>query len=181
MQIFRTHTIKCAIVGLLTVSLLPFLFQKNGNLSSEDKLASWLQTFLLENGNREVAEKLHTLSASESGTAAYLKQASRIISDHSDYFSLPVSSEGNNDEEIFQLLLHEWAEYQHGSDMSSAVFLDRSSHNGFNVEKYYKIHADATQDFSKIKYQITQSTRVLIPLIRHHILPLIGGTAIGAP
>lgn len=182
MSIFRLHTLRIPLVVLITLSVLSFLFHDQKSVKQEDKVVNWLQSLMLEQHDAEVNSKLASLSYQGSDTSDFLKEATQIIRDHSDHFKLPIDSSQSSDEEIYQLLLVEWTEFQQtNSGMNATTNVDRSSKNGFYLEKYFKTASDAVKDFSKTTHTIYTTSLDVIQFIRHNILPLIGGTAIGAP
>lgn len=184
MQLWRTNI--CKITVLLLVlsgyglhTALPFGAERHS-----DAFTRWLESVVKEEHKSDVRQQLKDLRSHSGELAPLIQKASKIVHQNNEDFQLPLTQQTNSRTDVYHLLVKEWN--QHTTDASMQP-LTLPLHDGKNLTLYPRI----TPAFSVLeKLQSWNSTllsqsftlvRVLSNPFRIDVIPLIGGTAIGAP
>lgn len=184
MKFFRSHIIQSLFSGLLLAGIIIYFFKPGGSQADEDAFTSWLQASLKTNNNAEVIDQIRQLSHVDVEIESVIRKASSLVKSHAEDFNLPVSSESDDENEVFHVLLKEWNAYQNSSTgMGNAVFIKQA-------QPYSVLPADGMSFSSKaVAGQALLVTKTETATVFHtppvsssfHVSPLSGGTAIGAP
>ncbi len=181
MMFFRNHITQRIFALIVFVAIVPYLFAVQSQSETTSKISSWIQEYIDDDAT-DLRNKITALQSTEKGTSDFLKEVSLLITQHSEAFSLSIPENSESDEDIYHLLLSEWVEYQQTDNgMGAAAITERGSKFGFQIEKLYRTVTplfESTRPVSQ-HYVITRIESLLLTHI--HLLPMVGGTAIGAP
>ncbi len=130
MKFFRTHIARSFNVGFLLAGLLFYFMKPASNNPEHDAFAAWLQSNLKSSTNTNVADQIRGLSNADGKLESVIRQASALVKAHADDFELPVDTQTKDENEVFQLLLTEWNNYQNSSTgMGKAVIIKQAQPN----------------------------------------------------
>lgn len=184
MNFFRTHIARLVNVGILLAGLLFYFMKPVSDNAEHDAFASWLQSNLKSSTNTNVVDQIRGLSDKDGKLESVIRQASALVKAHADDFELPVDTHTKNENEVFQLLLTEWNNYQNSSTgMGKAVIIKQAQPNSvlpvdgfsFGNKSLTSQHSTIFADASVTGEQVTTTPSSF------YIAPLSGGTAINAP
>ena len=132
MRFFRLHTIRITVALILSIGLVPFLSPWQTVDAENKEFAKWLTKLAKDEAKDQVHDKVRELGNSQD----VLKDASRLVKNNSDWFSLPLDDESNSsDEEVYELIKKEWRTYQHGSSMGGEMAVERQQRPAWTPEK----------------------------------------------
>ncbi len=132
MKFFRLHTIRITVLMILASGLGPFLFSWQSAEAQSNEFTKWLAKLAKEDAREQANDKIRNLNDSED----LLREATNLISAHSEWFSLPIEGKSDlSDEEVYELIKKEWDRYQQGSTMSGEKAIDRQTRPGWTPEK----------------------------------------------
>ncbi len=145
MRFFRLHKIRLTVLLILASGLGPFLFSWQSAEAQQNDFAKWLTKMAKEDAKDQADEKIRKLDSS----GDLIREATELISNHSEWFSLPLEEESDlSDEEVYKLIKKEWVSYQQGSTMSGEKAVERNSRPGWTPEKQLSLdyHAGIAGD-----------------------------------
>ncbi|MFD2531735.1 hypothetical protein [Gracilimonas halophila] len=184
MEFFRTHITRSFNVGILLTGFLFYFMKPVSDNTEHNAFASWLQSNLKSSTNTNVVDQIRGLSDEEGKLESVIRQASVLVKAHADDFELPVDTHTKDENEVFQLLLTEWNNYQNSSTgMGKAVIIKQAQPNSIiPVDGFSFGNKSLTSSHSTI-FTSAGVTGEQIPEASHnfYISPLSGGTAINAP
>lgn len=169
---------------MLLVSLVLYFMKPATENERHHAFTSWLQSSLKTSNNAEVMKQIKGLQKEGGKLESVIRKASALVKAHAGDFKLPVKTDHQDEEEVFEVLLKEWkASQSSSSGMASAVIIKQA-------HPYLLIPADGLNFHGKsvLGNQTDLSLTLLDPIhaesIQHlnfHTAPLTGGVAIGAP
>lgn len=140
MRFFRLHTIRLTALLILASGLGPFLFSWQSAEAQNHEFAKWLTKLAKEDVKDRADEKIRKLDTS----GDLIREATDLISSHSEWFSLPLDENSDlSDEEVYELIKKEWVSYQQGSTMSGEKAIERHNRPGWTPEKHYSLDYNA--------------------------------------
>jgi hypothetical protein len=152
--------------------------------ASRDAFTIWLQSNLKSGKNTSVLSEIKSLHSVNGEMESIIREASALVKAHADDFKLPVDTRSKDENEVFQLLLKEWNDYQNSSSgMGKAVIIKQAQPqtilpaSGMAMGGKWIAHQQKPkQSSSHFLYDLTSA-----PVLSIHSTPLSGGIAIGAP
>ncbi len=149
-----------------------------------EAFTSWLESQVKTQNDSGLRDRISQLSSHDEELESVIRKASQLVKSHSDDFEAPIAAHsGKEENEVFQLLLTEWNAYQSTSGgMGKAVIIEniKSPHalpnDGLALTNKATFEKEGIEHFEVSTTEYTESG-----FINHHISPLSGGTAIGAP
>jgi hypothetical protein len=184
MKFFRTHIARSFNVGFLLAGLLFYFMKPASNNAEHDAFAAWLQSNLKSSTNTNVADQIRGLSNADGKLESVIRQASALVKAHADDFELPVDTQTKDENEVFQLLLTEWNNYQNSSTgMGKAVIIKQAQPNSvLPVDGFSFGHKSLTSQHSAVFADAgINGQQIFATSHSFYISPLSGGTAINAP
>ena len=131
----------------------------------------------------ELQKQLQELKASGGQLDDLLKKASQIVTNNDEEFNFPFSEHGSS-QELSQLLLIEWNQYQTGNAMADIPVRQ-------NIKPLLPIHVDKIKDFFFDGWHFPNPHWLLfdempddtrpVNITAAAVSPMSGGIAIGAP
>ncbi len=166
---------------MLCVGLMLAIAKPVHATQSNAEFANWLQTLAKKTHAAQLEQQLHALKKSDSDINSLIEQASEIISQNNDDFNLP---EGTASDNLQQILLVEWNQYQNGSAMSAVPTHERVKPT-FSLQPHQIAGLDGLPLLPFKNGSLGPSAKVIapdaLPGDAYLIAPLISGIAIGAP
>ncbi len=184
MKIFRTHIIQNLSACLLLAGMFFYFLKPASSNTDDDAFASWLKTNLKTGNNAEVIDQIQQLSHSGSEIESVIRKASSLVKNHADDFTLPVAQDDQDENEVFQVLLKEWNDFQNSaSGMGKAVIIKQAQpYTVLPIDGIAFASKAFKKQFSELASpEISEIFFIRPPAVSYHISPLTGGTAIGAP
>ncbi|MBD3616558.1 MAG: hypothetical protein HUJ22_08290 [Gracilimonas sp.] len=184
MKFFRTHITQSFNIGLLLVGLVFYFIKPVSNHSEHDAFAVWLQSNLKSNTNDNVADQIRGLSTANVELESVIREASALVKAYADDFELPVDKQSQDENEVFQVLLKEWKDYQNSSTgMGKAVIIKQAqSHSVLPVDGLAFGGKSPVQQYDISPSVLnTAFEQITLPSFNYYISPLSGGMAINAP
>lgn len=184
MKFFRTHIVRSFNVGILLAGLLFYFMKPVSDNAEHNAFASWLQSNLKSDTNTNVADQIRGLSSADKKIESVIRQASALVKAHADEFKLPVDTQSKDENEVFQLLLKEWNNYQNSSTgMGKAVIIKQAQPNSvLPVDGFSFGNKLLTSQYSAIFTDDgVTGEQIIATSHSFHTSPLTGGTAINAP
>lgn len=150
-------------------------------VQTNEAFANWLQSLAKKTHTAQLEQRLSSLKKSDNDLNKLIKQASEIISENDEDFNLPEDAASDN---IRQILLVEWSQYQSGNAMTAVPSTERvkptlASQQLHPVIPDVQAAAPAKRNF-KVHPVATVSFKVPASNI-YLITPLVSSIAIGAP
>lgn len=184
MKFFRIHTTQSFNIGLLLVGLIFYFMKPVSSHSEHDAFAVWLQSNLKSNTNGNVADQIRGLSTANAELESVIREASALVKANADDFELPLDKQAQDENEVYQVLLKEWKDYQNTSTgMGKAVIIKQAQpHSVLPVdgltfgEKSLLQQSDISPSVLSTAFE-----HVALPSFNYYISPLSGGMAINAP
>lgn len=184
MKFFRTHIARSFNVGILLAGLLFYFMRPVSDNAEHDAFATWLQSNLKSSTNTNVSDQIRGLTSADEKLESVIRQASVLVKAHADDFELPVDTQSKDENEVFQLLLKEWNNYQNSSTgMGKAVIIKQAQpHSVLPVDGFSFGNKSLTSQQTAIFANTDViGEQVLASSHSFYITPLSGGTAINAP
>lgn len=184
MKFFRTNIARSFNVGILLAGLLFYFVKPVSDNAEHDAFASWLQSNLKSSTNSSVADQIRGLSSTDEKIESVIRQASALVKAHADDFELPVDTQSKDENEVFQLLLKEWNNYQNSSTgMGKAVIIKQAQpHSVLPVDGFSFGNKSLTSQHTAMFADAGISgEQVIATSHSFYISPLSSGTAINAP
>lgn len=181
MKLFRSHISKVCIIGLLYAGLMLAVAKPVHAMQTNEAFANWLQSLAKKTPTAQLEQRLSSLKQSDPDLNKLIKQASEIISENDDDFNLPEGAAADN---IQQILLVEWNQYQSGNAMRAVPSTERVKPT-LNPQQLHPVTPDlkvggpVEKDFKR-----PSGTAILysVPLSGAYLItPLVSSIAIGAP
>ncbi|HET8864296.1 MAG TPA: hypothetical protein VFM80_01280 [Gracilimonas sp.] len=184
MKFFRTHIARSFNVGILLAGLVFYFMKPVSDSAENDAFAVWLQSNLKSSSSTIVVDQIRGLSAADGKLESVIREASALVKANADDFELPVNSQSQDENEVFQLLLKEWNAYQSSSSgMGKAVLIKQAQPNSvLPVDGFSFGNKSATHQQNIIIADAGISMeQIHAPTHRFYLSPLSSGTAINAP
>lgn len=182
MKLLRSHISKICIISLLCSGLMMAAAKPVYAVQTNEAFANWLQSLAKKTHTAQLEQRLSSLKKSDTDLNKLIKQASEIISENDEDFNLP---EGAASDNIRQILLVEWNQYQSGNAMTAVPSTERvkptiAPQQMHPVTPDFKAAAPAKRNFkvhpllTTVSFEVSASNTFLI-------IPLVSSIAIGAP
>lgn len=118
MKRLRTHIIRFVVTLLICSGFSLSLVQPVQAKHSTGAFADWLTTMAKASDKADLQQELEQLRQSNDHFDKVIQQASQIVSNNNDEFSFSLS-EAMASQQLYQILLIEWSQFQTGNAMSS--------------------------------------------------------------
>lgn len=181
MEFFRKHIIKTSILLLFAAALVLVLRPASQHHYNGESVSNWLLSLRSDTESPEVHEKIASLRSQQGDLPGLLRQASSIVSEHADDFTLPVNGPEASDEDIYNTLLLKWTMQQQSENHASALHQERNTRNNQAPEP----------EQSTLRTNVVQAVQVVVStyekageirdFVRRLLQPLSSGIAINAP
>ena len=154
--------------------------------SASNSFASWLDTVVKKGdiGSDDLRKQLYNLKESNGSLNTLIQKASEIVSRHNEDFDLPLNTSDADSEVVYDLLIWEWNSYQTGNGMGKASIPATLKSNFYPTVDKFAPSLSVNISKQDKKFSLVQISEYHVstqsgPLF--HVIPLSGGTAIGAP
>lgn len=182
MKFFRLHSVRIGLLVLLVVSILPSLWPWQQDSHDKALFSQWLGSLIDHKESEEAGDKLDRLHEDTSDVVSLLKQASLVISENRDLFSLPVDEQNASQEDVFRMLIKQWSLHHQGSGMSETTLLERILFKVPGIEKAFKhFMMPWHQTLRSERSQESHLPIFDLPFKPVSLIPMANGVAIGAP
>lgn len=184
MRICRTYICKFGVLLLVLAGFGLHLAQPLSARQKSHAFTQWLQSIAKEDQAEHIQQKLQRLQSHQGDLAPLIQKASELVHQNNDDFRLPAADVETTASDIYHLLLQKWSLFKTGeamqplapsnqdnSDLLPKVRTSSPSLNYFDIPAQRAIsHAGNAPHH-----------RTLSNPSRVDVIPLKGGTAIGAP
>ncbi len=184
MRIYRTYICKFGVLLLVLAGFGLHLAQPLSARQKSHAFTQWLQSIAKEDQSADIQQKLQRLKAHQGDLAPLIHKASELVHQNNDDFRLPIADVDTTPSDIFQLLLQKWSLFKTGEAMQP---LAPPHHDSSDLLPNVRTPG-STLTFSAINPQVAASSAGSALLHHTHsnpsrvdVMPLTGGTAIGAP
>lgn len=184
MRFCRTNICKFGVLLLVLAGFGLHLAQPLSARQNSHAFTQWLQSIAKEDQAEHIQQKLQRLHSHQGDLAPLIHKASELVHQNNDDFRLPVADVETTPFDIYQLLLQKWNLFKTGESMQPLA----SSHlDSSDLLPNVRMLNSSTSLFA-INTQVTTLDagsaslyRTLSNPSRVDVIPLKGGSAIGAP
>lgn len=182
MNRLRTHIIRLIVILLVCSGFGLSLAQPAQAKRSTSAFADWLSTMTKSANGADLEKELNNLRQSGDHLDKVIEKASQLVSKNNDEFTFSYA-ESMASQQLYQLLLIEWNQFQTGNAMSS-IPTQQVAKSLVPVKTHesslFGSVVPTRKSVNKIKHPgrkvISPGSTFLVSLI-----PMVGGIAIGAP
>ena len=183
MKKLRSQILKICVIGLICSGLGLGAAQPAEAEKSSRDFANWLQSVAKKAHLSELEHKLAPLKKSGADLNTLIKHASHIVSENDEDFNLPLA-DGTASQNVHQILLVEWNQFQTGNSMSaippapvikSVISYQTPKAFTGGLQSLYESAIQTSIFYSAVVNYTATSGKA------HSLVPMSGGIAIGAP
>ena len=181
MKNLRSHIIKTCIIALVCSGLMVGFAKPTNAAQTNEDFANWLQSITKKVDTPELQRKLRSLKKSKANLSQLIKKASQIVSQNNEDFNIPLK---NAADDIQQILLVEWTQYQTGNAMAAIPAVETSKPSVAPQHQKMMVGgiAPLTTCCKSAKPQwVTATTGQSCFYTLSNVVPMVSGIAIGAP
>lgn len=125
MQQFRKNKFTWATLLFLFAGLAAHFMGQNQAARQNDALTEWLLSFANDQQSDLALHKIRSIDRQSAGFQEVIAQASEIMVQHPDLFSIPSDANSNQDD-VRQVLLVQWNLHNQASGMSGGAQIERT-------------------------------------------------------
>ena len=182
MKRLRTYITRLLVVLLLFSGFSLYVVQPAQGRQSPDAFTDWLSKMAKPAGAMDLQQELENLRQSTEHLDKVIEKASRLVSENDNGFSFSFA-ESTASQQLYQLLLIEWNQFQTGNAMSSVPV--QQSAKSFAPVKMYESPLACSPGLPTVDTNIrrgdVESTLNPASPASYFLIPMVGGIAIGAP
>jgi len=184
MKKLRSHIIKALVLCLVWTGFGLHLTQPARARQSNKNFTQWLDKVIKKKKDQQVLRQLQKLKSFDGKLPFLIERASEIVRKYNDDFNLPLHKDHPTSGDVYHVLLVEWNLYQNGNNVDKATMNDSFKTNlKIPVHKLSPFDSPNVSSTSQSSEAFDTFTLFIKPVqtTRYHTLPMVGGTAIGAP
>ncbi len=181
-KFFRLHKTRRFAVLTLILGFTLYLWKPVSAKQSHAEFSNWLESFVKNQDDRNLHQKLDKLSRHTGELSEVLDLAAGIINDHNEDFDLPFSNEDSEKPDLKQQLISSWQQQQQQGGMSAALLTDGGKTHSILKNDLIHLKGNSPKDFNGHASDFTEisdAERHQHPFLT--LSPLESGIAIGAP
>lgn len=191
----RTHIVMSTVVTVLMAGILTSMVRPALHRTMQSDFAHWLSNMADAEENSELHKEIHNLSRDSDDWSLLLSHAGSLVKHHKELFKLPgnrqqsqtgkagTESSPDEHENAFQWLMLEWNLFNKKDSMSKTTAPVRTKLTRLPMFDHLSAWFTSATQFQRLfgkASDIVTGSKVHA-FVSTHAIPLIGGTAIGAP
>ncbi len=186
MSFCRKNICKIGVLLLVLAGFGLHLAQPLSARQNSHAFTRWLQSVAKEGQAEKIQQELQQLQSYRGELAPLIHKASEIVHRNNDKFRLPVKESQQSPSDVYRLLLEKWSLFKTGESMQPLALPASDSKSLSTQARAFPpsiAHAYASREKhgNLISFQSASIRSALPNPSRVDAIPLIGGSAIGAP